>query len=46
MGMWMSFNLTMEKIYEDRLTAGTIQPGEEKVLRRPESGVSVSKGGL
>jgi len=26
--------------------AGAVQPGEEKALGRPESGLSVSKGGL
>ena len=32
--------------YEDRLRAGTVQPGEEKALGTPESGLSVSTGGL
>ena len=31
--------------YEDRLRAGAVQPGEEKVPRRPESGLPASKGG-
>ena len=31
--------------YEGRLRAGAVQPGEEKALRRPEGGLSVSKGG-
>jgi len=30
--------------YEER--AGAVQPGEEKALRRPHSGLSVSKGEL
>lgn len=29
---------------EDRMKAGSVQPGEEKALGRPESGFSVSKG--
>jgi len=29
----------------DRLRAGAVQPGEEKVPRRPESGLPASKGG-
>jgi len=32
--------------YEDRLRAGAVQPGEQKATGRPESGLSVSKGGL
>ena len=34
--------------YENRLRKlriGSVQPGEEKALSRPESGLSVSKGG-
>jgi len=29
-----------------RLSVGSVQPGEEKAPRRPESGISVSKGRL
>mgnify|MGYP001864662682 CR=1 FL=1 len=31
--------------YKDRLRAGAVQPGEEKALGRPESGLSLSKRG-
>ena len=31
--------------YKDRLRAGAVQPGEEKALGRPGSGLSISKGG-
>ena len=30
---------------EDRLKTGALQPAEEKDLRRPDSSLSVSKGG-
>lgn len=37
----------MERLpYGDRLSAGTIGSGEKKALGRPESGLSVLKGGL
>ena len=32
--------------YEHRLRAGAVQHGEEKALRGPESGISISKGVL
>jgi len=31
---------------KDRLRAGAAQPGEEKAVGRPESGLSVSKGAV
>ena len=32
--------------YRDRLRAGAVQPGEEKILRSPEGSLSVSKGAV
>ena len=36
----------MELPYKDRLRSGAVQHGEEKALRRPESSLSISEGGL
>ena len=33
-------------LYEDRLRAGAVQPGEEKAQGRPESSLGVSKGAV
>jgi len=33
-------------LYKYRLRAGALQPGEEKVVRRPNSGLPVPEGSL